>query len=183
MIEQPVQARRGSDGYQVVNVAVDGGYHPAVIMARAGVPLRLVFSRDDDDACSERVVFSDPRVDRRLASRGTTIVDLPARPPGAVRFTCGMGRYRGSIEFAEERPATTLGRLMDQADRLRAPLGTALVRWIWSMPIIALLALLAFDLTAAIVMAGAAFIGWVAVGLWGLGRPLKASEGNHATRH
>jgi len=183
VLERPVRARLDPDGRQVVDVAVDGGYQPDAIVARAGVPLRLVFSRDDDDACSERVVFSDPRLDRRLASMGVTVIDLPARPPGAVRFTCGMGRYRGSIEFAEERLPSTGGQLRDQARHLQAPLGTAFVRWLWSLPIIAVVAVLAFDLTSAIVAAGASLTAWVAGCLWAYGRSVESRGNNHAVRH
>ncbi len=104
MFEQRVRAHRESAGRQVVDVAVARGYHPSAIVAEAGIPLRLVFNRHDDDACFERVIFSDPRLDRPLAVTGVTVVDLPSRPPGTVRFTCGMGRYHGTIKFARKRP-------------------------------------------------------------------------------
>lgn len=89
---------RDSD-LQVIEILVSDGYHPAQIEARAGQPLRLVFRREDDHACSDRVVFSKPRVDRYLAPRSVTVVDLPAAASGSIRFTCGMGRYRGRIDL------------------------------------------------------------------------------------
>ena len=104
MFEKPVWAHPESEGRQIVDVAVDRGYHPSAIIAVAGIPLRLVFNRNDDDACTERVIFSDPRLDRPLGVRGITVVDLAGRPAGTVRFTCGMGRYHGTITFARERP-------------------------------------------------------------------------------
>lgn len=97
------QAILHAEDLQIVHVAVEAGYRPNVIRARAGVPVRIVFHRDDDDHCTERVVFSDPRLDRRLAAHGVTAVDLPARESGEVRFTCGMGRYRGRIEIVDRR--------------------------------------------------------------------------------
>lgn len=97
----PVQARADTSGRQVVDITVRGGYSPASIQVVAGLPLRLRFRRDDDDDCSERVVFSTSRVDCRLATSGLTTVDLPAQPPGVIRFTCGMGRYRGRIEVLD----------------------------------------------------------------------------------
>jgi len=166
MLEQPVRARLDPDGHQVIDIVIDGGYHPGAIVARAGLPLRLVFRRDDDDACSERVVFSAPKLDRRLAPSGTTTIDLPAQPPGEVRFTCGMGRYRGRIELIEERVPSIVARFRDRASRHGTPLGTAFVLWIGSLPLIALIAVLAFDVTAAIAAAGAALIAWVAGCLW-----------------
>ena len=170
MLDQPVRARLDPDGQQVVEVAIDRGYHPNAIVARAGLPLRLVFRREDDDACSERVVFSAPKLDRRLAPTGTTTIELPAQPPGQVRFTCGMGRYRGHIELVDEPAPSIVARLRDGASRLETPIGTALVLWICSLPLIAVLAILAFDATAAIAAAAAALIAWVAGCVWAFGR-------------
>ena len=170
MLVQPTHARFDADGRQVVDVVVDRGYHPEVIIARADVPLRLVFRRDDTDSCSERVVFSSPHLDRRLAVTGPTTIDLPAQPPGEIRFTCGMGRYRGRIELTSERAPSFLRRLRSRASRLEPPVGTALVLWVCSLPLIALLAVLAFDATAAIAAAGAGLIAWVAGCLWAFGR-------------
>lgn len=94
---------RASAEPQVVDIWVDRGYQPAQSVASADEPLRLVFHRRDADHCTERVVFSSPHVERRLAANGTTVVDLPAQPPGTVRFTCGMGRYRGEIALVKRR--------------------------------------------------------------------------------
>lgn len=170
MLEQPVRARLDPTGHQVVDVVVDRGYRPDAIVARAGLPLRLVFRRDDGDACSERVVFSSPHIDRRLAVTGATTIELPAQPPGEVRFTCGMGRYRGRIELIAERSPSFLLRFRGQASRLETPVGTALVLWICSLPLIAIVGVLAFDATAALAAAGAALIAWVAGCIWAFGR-------------
>ena len=175
MLDRTVRARLDPAGHQVVDVVVAGGYHPGAIVARAGLPLRLVFRRDDDDSCSERVVFSQPKLDRRLAPTGTTTIDLPTQPPGEVRFTCGMGRYRGHIELVGERPPSIVARLRDRASRLETPLGTAFVLWICSLPLIALLAVLAFDATAAFAAAGAALIAWVTGCLWASGRSAEST--------
>ena len=88
---------------QIVRIRVDRGYRPAQSVAQANVPLRLVFQRRDADHCTERVIFSSPHIERRLVANGTTAVDLPAQPPGVVRFTCGMGRYRGEVALVEHR--------------------------------------------------------------------------------
>ncbi len=119
------RARRDPAGYQVVDVVVDRGYQPDAIQALAGVPIRLVFHREDDDPCSERVVFSSPRIDRRLAAMGTTTVELPGQPPGEVRFTCGMGRYRGRIQVVDSRRPSIWATLRRRAGQLESPLGTA----------------------------------------------------------
>jgi Cu+-exporting ATPase len=94
-----------ANGDQVVEVVVDRGYRPQSIVARAAVPLRLVFHRRDDDPCSDRIVFSSPHIDRRLARGTATTIVLPAQPAGEIRFTCGMGRYHGQIELRSDAPS------------------------------------------------------------------------------
>ncbi len=96
---------------QVIEIVVSDGYHPAHIEARAGVPIRLVFQRRDDHACTDRVVFSEPRLERRLAPYATTIVDLPPAGGCEIRFTCGMGQYRGRIELLSPQASGTGTRI------------------------------------------------------------------------
>lgn len=167
MLEHPARARLDPDGrHQVVEVAVRGGYRPGAIVARAGVPLRILFRRDDDDACSERVVFSAPRLDRRLAPNGVTAIDLPAQPPGEIRFTCGMGRYRGRIELIDQGRQSVVARLRERVSGFEAPLGTAIVLWLCSLPPIAVLALLFLDARAAVALAAVALAVWVVGCVW-----------------
>lgn len=167
MLDHPVRARLEAEGQlQVVEVAIRGAYRPGAIVARAGVPLRILFRRDDEDSCSERVVFSAPRIDRRLAASGVTVVDLPAQPAGEIRFTCGMGRYRGRIELIDGARRSPLGRYRDQAAGLDAPLGIAIVLLLGSLPLIAFLALVTLDGAAAVAVAALALVGWVAGCLW-----------------
>ncbi|MBI3746510.1 MAG: cupredoxin domain-containing protein [Chloroflexi bacterium] len=166
MLEQAVRAGFDGSGQQVVDVTVHRGYQPDSIRARAGVPLRVIFHREDSDACSERVVFSSPHFDRRLSATGTTIIDLPAQGRGEIRFTCGMGRYRGRIELVDAGRLPILTRIRGWIHRLETPIGTALLLWLGTLPLIALLAVFALDATAAIAAAGAAFVAWVAGCLW-----------------
>ena len=168
MLAQPVRARLDASGVQTIEVDVHLGYQPAAIRARADVPLRIVFRRNDHDACSERVVFSAPRLDRRLAASGTTIVDLPAQPAGEIRFTCGMGRYRGHIELVDQERPSIVARIRHQAIRLERPLRTALVLWICSLPLIAVLAVLGLDSRVAVAAAGVALLVWVVGFVWAL---------------
>ena len=55
---------------QVIKILVSDGYHPDVIQAQAGRPIRLVFRRQDDRACSDRVVFSRAWVSTAISRRG-----------------------------------------------------------------------------------------------------------------
>lgn len=169
MLDEQARASRNSEGLQIAHVTVDGGYWPPLINARAGQPLRLVFHRFDDSDCAARVVFSRPRLERHLALAHATVVDLPAQPVGEVRFACGMGRYVGRIELTDV-PTSMFGHLRRQLGQLETPLGTALVLWISSLPLIALLAVLVLDASAAAVAAALALAAWVAGCLWAFGR-------------
>lgn len=118
MPAQVATTRLDGQGHQVVDIVVDRGYRPDTIRARAGIPIRLVFQRQDDDACFERVVFSSPRVDRHLSASDVTIVDLPGQGPGEVRFTCGMGRYRGRIEVIDTDADSAIAAIRRQVGRV-----------------------------------------------------------------
>lgn len=168
---RPIEARIDPDGSQVVDIIVDGGYRPQSIVARAGAPLKLVFHRRDDEACADRVVFSSPRIERRLAPGADTTIVLPPQSSGEVRFTCAMGLYRGQIELTSEaRPRSRIpARLRAEASRLGSPIGTALVLWLCSLPLIALAGVLLLDPGATVLAALFALLAWIAGCLWSFG--------------
>lgn len=175
MAEAPAIARRTPNGMQVVHVTVDRGYRPSVIHALAGVPLRVVFHRLDDSECVDRVVFSAPRLERRLARAASTPIDIPPQPAGDLRFTCGMGRYAGRVVLTDA-PASPGQRLRAEYSSIEPALGTALVGWIVSLPFVALIGVLTLDTSLALVMAGALLIVWLLGSLWVFGRPVRPTE-------
>lgn len=131
----------GSDTPQVVEIVVANGYHPNVLEVPSHVPLRLVFRRLDSHECSDRVVFSEPRLVRHLAPGAETTIDLPAAGPGEVRFTCGMGRYRGRI-------------VRRSGSGRRASWAIARGPWPWAVLIATLAALVAWSIVAGDLVAG-----------------------------
>ena len=90
----PAVAGRGS---QEVRVAVRGGYDPGTVRVRRGVPLRLVFDRQERSSCSEEVVLPDFGVRRFLPAHRETVVELTPPNAGTFEFTCGMGMLRGRL--------------------------------------------------------------------------------------
>ncbi|CAN5664779.1 hypothetical protein BH23GEM1_BH23GEM1_00020 [soil metagenome] len=87
-------------GSEVV-ITVDGGYSPAMILARSGVPLRVVFDRKDSASCSDEVVFPDFGVRRFLPTGEKTTIEITPPKPGRYEFMCGMSMHRGTL-IAEE---------------------------------------------------------------------------------
>lgn len=84
--------------FQEVSVTVSHGYHPDQILAKAGVPLRLHFYRDEQGgSCGEALEIPAHSIATALPNRETVTVNLPAMESGVVDFQCGMNMWRGKI--------------------------------------------------------------------------------------
>ena len=67
---KPTAEATEPDGVAEVRVTVRGGYGANRIRARAGVPLRLVFDRQESGDCTSREVFPDFGVSTDLPAFG-----------------------------------------------------------------------------------------------------------------
>lgn len=92
-----VAAAAGAGGLQEIVVTVKGGYDPGVIKVRHGVPVRLLFDRQEESGCSEEVVFPDFRIQRFLPPFVRTPIEFTPERPGTYEFTCGMRMLRGKV--------------------------------------------------------------------------------------
>jgi len=91
-----------ADGVQVVKVTVKGGYSPDVIQVVTGVPVRLLFDRQESGDCSSRVVFPDFKVNQTLPAFETTAVEFLPDTPGEYGFACGMSMLHGRLRVVDE---------------------------------------------------------------------------------
>jgi Cu+-exporting ATPase len=82
---------------QRITVTVRGGYSPNMIRARPGVPLELVFDRQESGDCTSRVVFPDLAVSASLPAYQQTTVRLEALAAGSFGFACGMNMIHGTL--------------------------------------------------------------------------------------
>ena len=96
-----VRVATASGGVQEVLVRVHGGYDPAHLTVRAGLPVRLVFDRQEDSSCSEEIVLPDFGIRRFLPAFAQTPVEFTPTAPGTHEFTCGMGMLRGRLTVEE----------------------------------------------------------------------------------
>lgn len=80
-----------------VRVRVRGGYVPDTIRAEAGVPLRIVFCREESAPCSEQVIFPAFGKSATLPPGEQVAVDLLPEEPGEYEFTCALGMLRGKL--------------------------------------------------------------------------------------
>ncbi len=84
-------------GFQEVEVTVKGGYSPNLIRVREGVPLRLVFDRQEAGDCTSRVVFPDLGISRSLPPFARTSVEFTPDHSGEFGFACGMNMVHGTL--------------------------------------------------------------------------------------
>ena len=97
-------ARRGTataetreGGTQEVTITVQGGYEPAEVKLKKGIPARLVFDRQETSGCSEEVVIPDFGIRKFLPAFQKTTVELKPETAGSFEFTCGMSMLRGRL--------------------------------------------------------------------------------------
>ena len=101
---RPPRARLTRDGVQEATIIVRDRYVPPAVVARCGVPLRLNFRRDEDNPCSQRVIFPDFGIARSLPAWRTIAIDLLPNREGEFLFTCEMGMYQGTLRVVAGRP-------------------------------------------------------------------------------
>ena len=80
-----------------VRIAVRGGYDPATVRVKAGVPVRLVFDRQETSGCSEEVVFPAFGIRKFLPTGQPTSIEITPPAPGRYEFMCGMSMLRGAV--------------------------------------------------------------------------------------
>ena len=95
-------------GSQELEITVKGGYSPDVIRVREGLPVRLIFNRQESSDCTARVVFPDFGVSKALPAFGKTVVEFTPRKSGEFTFACGMNMIHGALVV--EREVTDLPR-------------------------------------------------------------------------
>lgn len=93
-----VAAVAAPGGVQRVHIVVHGGYSPAAVRVKAGVPVRLEFERTETSSCSEEVVLGDFGIRRHLPAHRTTTIEFTPDRSGRFEYTCGMGMLRGVLE-------------------------------------------------------------------------------------
>ena len=88
-------------GGQSVDVVVEGGYTPDLIVARRGVPLELVFDRRESSPCSDEIVLADFGIRRALPAHAKTVVRIVPQKTGEFSFSCGMNMLHGTLRVVD----------------------------------------------------------------------------------
>ncbi len=82
---------------QSATVVVNGGYNPAVLKLKQGVPVKLTFNRKDPTTCLEKVVFPDFGVDADLPVGQDVVITIDTSKAGEYEYSCGMHMFHGKI--------------------------------------------------------------------------------------
>ncbi|HET9211311.1 MAG TPA: cupredoxin domain-containing protein [Thermoanaerobaculia bacterium] len=90
-------ASAGAGGAQEVTITVQGGYEPAEVKVKRGLPVRLIFDRRETSSCSEEVVIPDFGIRKFLPAFQKTPVELTPEKAGAFDITCGMSMLHGKL--------------------------------------------------------------------------------------
>ncbi|WP_218081235.1 cupredoxin domain-containing protein [Anthocerotibacter panamensis] len=94
---EAVRAAASEQGFQVVDITVQGGYRPAEILVKAGQPVRLNFTRKESSACSEEIVLPTFGMRARLPQNETVTFEVTPQEPGEYAFACGMNMLHGKL--------------------------------------------------------------------------------------
>ena len=92
-----IAARPLPSGAQEVTIVVEGGYRPDSIVAKKGVPLKLVFDRRESNPCSDEIVLPEFGIRRPLPAREKTVIEVVPEREGEFPFSCGMNMLHGKI--------------------------------------------------------------------------------------
>ena len=93
----------GAGGVQEVMIGVRGGYDPAEVRVKKGVPVRLIFDRQETAGCSEEIVLPDFGIRRFLPAHQKTTVEFTPERAGTYEFTCGMSMLRGRLTVEDDK--------------------------------------------------------------------------------
>jgi P-type Cu+ transporter len=111
-------------GVQRARVTVRGGYSPEVVRVRQGVPLEVIFDRQEAGDCTSRVIFPDFRLSAALPAHQRTTIRLHPAEAGQFSFACGMNMVQGTlvVEPAATGPGPEAnGARLDEQDHVTAP--------------------------------------------------------------
>jgi P-type Cu+ transporter len=111
-------------GVQRARVTVRGGYSPEVVRVRQGVPLEVIFDRQEAGDCTSRVIFPDFRLSAALPAHQRTTIRLHPAEAGQFSFACGMNMVQGTlvVEPAAAGPGREAnGARLDEQDHVTAP--------------------------------------------------------------
>ena len=91
------EATMSKSNKQEVEVTVNGGYTPSVVVFKQGVPASLVFDRKDPSGCFNEVIFPDFGIHEELPVNEKFTIDINTSQAGEFNYACGMNMFHGKV--------------------------------------------------------------------------------------
>ena len=89
-----------SDGKQIVEIGVKGGYLPNRSVAKADTPTILRMKTNGTFDCSSAVTIPSIKYEKNLPASGITDIEIPAQKAGTtLQGLCSMGMQRFEVAF------------------------------------------------------------------------------------
>ena len=89
---------QGNESAQEAKVTVsDTSFEPSRLTLRAGVPVRLTFTRTSEKTCATSVVFAALSIRRDLPLNQPVAIEFTPKSAGEIAFACGMNMLRGTV--------------------------------------------------------------------------------------
>ena len=85
------------DDRQEVEVTVDGGYVPNVVVLEQGVPASIIFNRKDPSGCFNEVMFPDFGIHESLPVNEKYAIEIDTSKKGDYPYVCGMNMFHGKV--------------------------------------------------------------------------------------
>lgn len=82
---------------QQATVTVAGGYQPAVINLKQGVPAEITFTRTSAQGCLDVVHSGELKFETDLPLNQPQTVTIPTDQAGTFDFSCGMDMIHGKV--------------------------------------------------------------------------------------
>lgn len=98
--ESKAYAFINDEGIQEATIIIKDGYHPNVLVAKRGIPLRLNFDLQEE-SCTGTVVFKDFDINNELKPDDVTAVEFTPEKSGSFAFACPMGMIEGTLVVKE----------------------------------------------------------------------------------
>ena len=100
---------------QSITVTVKGGYSPNTIEAVLGVPLNIIFDRQESGSCTEQVIISSFGIIVDLPAYKKTSVTFTPDREGTFDFACGMNMIHGKLIVKLTENSTT-SEIVDEGE-------------------------------------------------------------------
>jgi len=96
-LQQTLPAVVASAGNELTMTITDQAYAPAVMEAKAGMPIKLTVKTDNVRGCARSLVVPSMNLQKLLGATDSQVIVLPPTVAGTIRLACVMGMYSAQI--------------------------------------------------------------------------------------